>query len=163
MQEQKESAGAKKASISDYFKVIGVKRCFELDLDQLEKKYCQLQTVFHPDAIDKNNLSNVEMDVYLKKISTINKAYHCLKDPISRANHLIELKGFDAKGGVSINYLEQIIDLKEKILEDKVGNEVEVLYNKHFENMKNAFKRDNYEDAHLSFLLLKYILKLKIG
>ena len=68
MQEQKESAGAKKASISDYFKVIGVKRCFELDLDQLEKKYCQLQTVFHPDAIDKNNLSNVEMDVYLKKI-----------------------------------------------------------------------------------------------
>ena len=70
MQEQKENAGAKKASISDYFKVIGVKRCFELDLDQLEKKYCQLQTVFHPDAIDKNNLSNVEMDVYLKKIKS---------------------------------------------------------------------------------------------
>ena len=160
MKKKKEDVDVKKAFITNYFDALKIEKAFKIDLKKLDSNYIALQKVFHPDAIDKNALSNTEIEVYLEKIRLINKAYHFIKDPITRAQHLIELRGFDNQDGVPRDYLEQILDLQEKMRKSSVGEIVENLYKANFKGMEDAFEKDNYEKAQLHFLLLKYILRL---
>lgn len=151
-----------KASIIDYFDVLKMKRQFSIDEGELEANYLKLQQRFHPDNLSGEELSDFEKSILLNKVDMINRAYSCIRNPIERARHLIELKGFDAKNTViSKNYLIEIMKLKEEISDEKSKAIVLSLYDEYFNSMKNALEKNDYETAHLNLLLLKYIERLK--
>ncbi len=78
-------------TVADYFTLLGLPRQFEIDEDQLHRKYLALNRHAHPDyhmaaAEEVRNLS-------LWVSATVNDAYRTLKDPASRAAYLLELLG----------------------------------------------------------------------
>ncbi|MFM8185714.1 MAG: Fe-S protein assembly co-chaperone HscB, partial [Alphaproteobacteria bacterium] len=83
---------------------------FVIDLNILEKNYLELQQKFHPDQ----SLSDLEKSIAL------NESYKILSNPISRAEHLLELKNIfinDDENSLrpSLETLNEVIELQEKI------------------------------------------------
>jgi molecular chaperone HscB len=162
IREKKVGVVVVKASITDFFDVLKIKRQFSIDEDELENNYLKLQQKFHPDNLSKEDLSSFEISLLLKKINMINCAYSCIKNPIERARHLIELHGFETKEtNLSKNYLLEIMKLKEEMNDESSKKKILSLYDEYFNNIKNAFAQDDYSSAQLNLLLLKYIGKLK--
>ena len=75
----------------NYFQLFQVPAQFDLDLTELGTRYLELQRNFHPD----NFASASERDRMLavQQAANINDAYHSLKQPLLRAEHLLALRG----------------------------------------------------------------------
>lgn len=75
----------------NYFQLFQVPAQFDLDLTELGTRYLELQRNFHPD----NFASASERDRLLavQQAANINDAYHSLKQPLLRAEHLLALRG----------------------------------------------------------------------
>lgn len=97
--------------MKNYFGFFGLNEKFEIDECELEAKYFQLQSEFHPDS---SNLGDIE------KSMLANEAYKNLSDDFLRACHLLKIRGIDIlhdEKAVKIKHetLEEIIELQEKI------------------------------------------------
>lgn len=77
----------------NYFELYNLPEQFELDLVKLKQHYQTLQKLTHPDRFA--NASEQQKRMYLTKNSQINDAYSVLKSPISRGEHLLELRGVE--------------------------------------------------------------------
>lgn len=76
---------------ADYFGLLGFTPTFQLDLDALEKSYFAAQNQYHPDRfVGKSD--EERLDAMLRSVD-INRAYRVLKEPLSRAQHLLSLQG----------------------------------------------------------------------
>lgn len=77
----------------NYFELFGIEQQFDVELDAITLQYRELQKQFHPDkfatAADSEKLAVVQ------KSAQINDAYTTLKDPVSRAEYLLKLRGLD--------------------------------------------------------------------
>ncbi|CAN5473607.1 hypothetical protein BH10BAC5_BH10BAC5_12680 [soil metagenome] len=100
-----------------YFEVLGIDKKLDIDTSLLESIYYDLSRKNHPDLF----LSKGE-DEYKKALdesSLINKAYSTLKEPISRANYIIETDSpgiFGEKTNVvHSDLLEDVMEMQEKI------------------------------------------------
>lgn len=75
----------------NYFQLFQVPAQFDLDLTELGTRYLELQRNFHPDnfaaASERDRLLAVQ------QAANINDAYHSLKQPLLRAEHLLALRG----------------------------------------------------------------------
>ena len=79
---------------TDYFALLGVPRRFDLDADELHRKFLALNRHAHPDfhtgdSADVQTLS-------LRVSAAVNDAYRTLGDPARRAAYLLELLGGDS-------------------------------------------------------------------
>jgi molecular chaperone HscB len=76
---------------ADYFEVFGQPRRYELDLAALEEKYLAISRNIHP---DKYAVAGPEMQAFaLRASAAVNQAYDVLRDPIHRAEYLLESAG----------------------------------------------------------------------
>ncbi len=79
-----------------HFELFGLPIQYELDGSLLSSKFRDLQRQFHPDnfamASERDRLLSVQ------KAAQINDAYQALKQPITRAEYILMLNGFDIKG-----------------------------------------------------------------
>lgn len=75
----------------NYFQLFDLPEQFSLDLTELGSRYLALQKRFHPD----NFAASSERDRLLsvQQTANINDAYHSLKQPLLRAEHLLALRG----------------------------------------------------------------------
>lgn len=73
----------------NYFQLFGLTPSFSIDMAQLSAHYRTLQKKFHPD----NFVTASERDkaLSMQKTSQINDAYLTLKQPVTRAEYLLEL------------------------------------------------------------------------
>lgn len=75
----------------NYFQLFQVPAQFELDVTELGTRYLELQRNFHPDkfaaASERDRLLAVQ------QAANINDAYHSLKQPLLRAEHLLAIRG----------------------------------------------------------------------
>lgn len=75
----------------NYFQLFQVPAQFDLDVTELGTRYLELQRNFHPDnfaaASERDRLLAVQ------QAANINDAYHSLKQPLLRAEHLLALRG----------------------------------------------------------------------
>lgn len=62
---------------------------FNLDLSQLTDRYLNLQKSLHPDNFADSTPQ--EQRLSMQKSAEINDAFQCLKDPIRRAEAIIQL------------------------------------------------------------------------
>jgi len=77
--------------MADYFTVLGLKPQFMLNLNTLEERYFEVQREAHPDRqIGKSEADRVTA---IERSMRANDAYETLKNPLTRAEHLLEMQG----------------------------------------------------------------------
>ena len=78
---------------ADHFARLGLERSFDIDADELQKRYFALQAKLHPDRFA--NRSARERAASLAQTTTLNEAYHALRRPLERAAYLLKLAGLE--------------------------------------------------------------------
>jgi len=78
-------------AVLNYFQILGLEPSFDLDVKTLEKSYFDLQRAAHPDR--QLGKSEQERIVAIERSMDANEAYEALKNPLTRAEHLLSLKG----------------------------------------------------------------------
>jgi molecular chaperone HscB len=74
----------------DYFTCLGFPRRLTIDQSALETKFYELSRAFHPDFYQ--NKSAAEQAISLDNSALLNTAYRTLRDPIQRAEYLLDLE-----------------------------------------------------------------------
>ncbi|MFD1801885.1 co-chaperone HscB [Mixta tenebrionis] len=77
----------------DYFTLFGLPQSFDIDAAQLTARFQELQRQFHPDRFALQ--PEPERLCALQQAATINQGYQALRQPLSRAEYLLTLHGFD--------------------------------------------------------------------
>lgn len=78
----------------NFFEIFSLPVGWEVDFQQLDIKFRALQKALHPDRYaDK---SDFEKRLAVQTAATINQAYETIKNPLSRAQYLLELEDLDA-------------------------------------------------------------------
>ena len=76
---------------TDHFSLFGLAPGFNIDVDELERRYFRLQRRFHPDRFATKSAR--EQTFSLHHATNINHAYEVLKEPLSRAKCLLVMRG----------------------------------------------------------------------
>jgi molecular chaperone HscB len=143
---------------------------FNLDDENLENQYLQLQKKFHPDNLinqDKESQERAALDSI-----TINEAYKVLKNPVSRAIYLLKLKGINidednCEVKPDQETLMLILELKEKLFAS--NDEQEALKIKDYATSEikkiiaevaEIFKNQDYKTAAQKLIKVKYLDKI---
>jgi len=102
----------------DYFTCLGLPRLLAIDADTLEAKFYELSRTFHPDFFQ--NKTETEQTISLRNSALLNTAYRTLKDPIRRAEYLVQLEAGAAKDirtSPPAELFEEILALQEDLEE----------------------------------------------
>jgi len=100
----------------DYFTCLGLPRLLDIDLGVLEAKFYELSRTFHPDFFQ--NKTDAEQAISLGNSALLNTAYRTLKDPIRRAEYLVQLEAGAAKDirtSPPAELFEEILALQEDL------------------------------------------------
>src|SRR5687767_3337455 len=114
------SAGAAKALTSpssSHFELFGLPPVFSLDLEMLEKAYRDIQAQVHPDRFA--HAGDAERRASLQWTTRVNEAFQILRNPVTRARHLLELHGvdvaFETNTAMPPEFLMQQMELRESL------------------------------------------------
>ena len=102
----------------DYFTCMGFPRRLTIDQHQLETKFYELSRAFHPDFYQ--NKSTAEQTISLDNSALLNTAYRTLRDPIERAEYLLDLEAGSVKqirNSPPADLFEEILELQDTLNE----------------------------------------------
>lgn len=149
----------------NYFELFALPLQFSIDNQLLEQRFRELQRRFHPD-----NFANADVRERLlsvQKAAQINQAYQMLKDPISRAEHLLDEQTRDEREQGTSNF--QLID-GQQTLQDSVflmeqmtlREELDVINNMVDHPSKHTFAIEQLDDfdTKINSLYQKQIAEL---
>ena len=118
------NAVAGKVLTSNHFELFGLEPVFALDADSLERAYRDIQSKVHPDRFA--HAGDAERRASLQWTTRVNEAFQILKTPVSRARHLLELRGvdvaFETNSAMPTDFLMQQMELRES-LEQAISRE----------------------------------------
>jgi molecular chaperone HscB len=107
------------AATRNYFELFQLPAVFQLDLDQLDRHYREIQARVHPDKAA--HLSDSEKRVFLQWATLANEAYRTLKLPLERARYLLRIHGVDTREedntAMPAEFLLEQIEWREKLQE----------------------------------------------
>ncbi|MFC4157839.1 Fe-S protein assembly co-chaperone HscB [Chitinimonas lacunae] len=113
----------------DHFALFGLPRQFRLDPAELERRYRELQSRFHPDRVAA--LGDAEKRHHLQAATRINEAYQALKRPLARARYLLQLGGVDTgeetNTAMPADFLMAQMEWREQIAEARASRHVGAL------------------------------------
>ncbi|KAM5194838.1 iron-sulfur cluster co-chaperone protein HscB [Mantella aurantiaca] len=149
----------------DYFQILHCDRTFDVNIQELQKKYRNLQRSLHPDYFSQK--SQYERDISDQQSSLVNKAYNTLLSPLSRGLYLLGLHGITFKEGteegVDSPFLYDILEVNEQLNEantdaeiEEIGNIVQEKCQILTENIQEAFQKDDLEGAKMFLVKMKY-------
>jgi molecular chaperone HscB len=102
--------------MSDYFDRLGLPRRFFLDPADLERAYVARSRAVHPDYHLAG--SSGDLSASLELSAAVNEAYNVLRDPFSRAEHLLALAGGPSASEqkqMPPAFLAEILDAREEV------------------------------------------------
>ncbi|KAJ8679275.1 hypothetical protein QAD02_015062 [Eretmocerus hayati] len=102
----------------NYFDLIGVEKDFNVSIEDVQKKYRQLQSLLHPDKFGQK--SDKEKDISESLSSLINKAYTTLMHPLDRGLYMLELENVsipEETTNLDPEFLMEIMEKNEEIQE----------------------------------------------
>jgi molecular chaperone HscB len=108
---------------SDYFTCFGLPRLLTIDAQALETKFYELSRTFHPDFFQRK--TDAEQTISLENSALLNTAYRTLKDPIRRAEYLVQLEAGSAKDirtSPPADLFEEILELQEDLDEFRTAS-----------------------------------------
>lgn len=80
----------------NYFELFGLSASFDVNQQQLNERYRDLQRTIHPDRFAKS--SDRERRLSVQYTAQINEAYRVLKSPLDRGRYLLTLNGIEFDG-----------------------------------------------------------------
>ena len=111
------AAAARASTSSSHFELFGLPAVFSIDLARLEKTYREVQSRVHPDRFA--HAGDAERRASLQWTTRVNEAFQVLRNPVSRARHLLELHGvdvaFETNTAMPQQFLMQQMELREAI------------------------------------------------
>ncbi|KAG8455776.1 hypothetical protein GDO86_001824 [Hymenochirus boettgeri] len=111
----------------DFFQILDCEKSFNVDTQELQRKYRNLQRLLHPDYFSQK--SEHERSVSEKQSTLVNKAYNTLLSPLSRGIYLLSLCGITLKEGaddeVETQFLFEILELNEQLNDADTNAEIE--------------------------------------
>lgn len=78
---------------ANHFEVFELPVSFDIDTDTLAQRYRDLQRIVHPDKYA--NAPDRDRRLAMQKATQINEAFQTLKNPLTRAQYLLQLQGID--------------------------------------------------------------------
>jgi len=112
---------------SNFFELFELPVSYDVDLNQIQQHYMALQKQVHPDKFASG--SDQEKRLSMQQTSWINEAQATLKDPVLRANYLLQLKGADNDQGsettMDAAFLMQQLEMRERL--ENIKNETDPL------------------------------------
>ena len=129
----------------DYFTCLGLPRRLVIDQRLLESKFYELSRAFHPDFYQ--NKSADERTISLGNSALLNSAYRTLRDPIERAEYLLDLEAGSVK---AIRYspppdlFEEILELQDTLSEFRAagrGSETESTLRAKLQSERNRLEQ----------------------
>ncbi len=106
-----------------YFTCFGLPRRLAIDPQILETKFYELSRAFHPDFYQ--NKSDEERTISLGNSAMLNTAYRTLRDPIQRAEYLLDLEAGSVKNirtTPPADLFEEILELQETLDEFRASD-----------------------------------------
>jgi len=104
---------------NNYFELFGLPGQFHIDLSELSERYRDLQKVVHPDRYA--SASDQEKRMAMQGATLVNEAYQSLKDPLKRAQYMLQIRGVNADGENLTTsdtvFLMQQLELREALAE----------------------------------------------
>ena len=101
----------------NFFSLFDVPHDFQLDQAALKQRYQALIATVHPDRFA--HLSDSEQSMAVMKSAQLNDAFTALSNPITRAEHLLELAGLgqhdESKTVSDIEFLMLQMELREQL------------------------------------------------
>ncbi|KAG2215038.1 hypothetical protein INT46_008272 [Mucor plumbeus] len=142
---------------------------FNIDLKAMRRRFLLLQQKAHPDSYSQ--APKRELDYAHLQSSVINKAYHTLKDPLSRAQYLLKQKGIQINEGDSLSdpeLLMEVMEFREELEEVTSEAELKPLkerndekYSETVHNLQLAFDKNDYNLAKDLAIELQYLNSIK--
>lgn len=159
---------------TNYFELFEIPVSYDVDLDQMQHRYRDLQKIVHPDKYA--NASSQERRISMQQTSFINQALHTLKHPLERAMYLLQLKGVDSTMGNSTTmdaaFLMGQMEMREKLESVREHNDplaeldtMSAEIKAGLDNMADQFKRTyaagELDDATEAVRKLQFLYKAK--
>ena len=111
----------------NYFQLFALESQFEIDLANLSTIYQTLQKKVHPDRFA--HASSQDKMLAVKKSTLINDAYQTLKNPLKRAQYLLELRGINMPSEQTsfgdVSFLMRQMELREMLDDVKQADDVD--------------------------------------
>lgn len=154
--------------MTSYFELLGIRPRFDIDLKALEQAYFTAQRATHPDRfIGKGE---AERMAAITRSQQVNDAYETLKNPLTRAEHLLEMQGIVALSDdapVPAEILAEMMDLRERIFDSgddgaelsRIVGEIRAAAAENERAMRAAFEAADYARATHETLRLQYLGK----
>ncbi|SCA58074.1 Co-chaperone protein HscB homolog [Candidatus Terasakiella magnetica] len=153
----------------DHFARLGLHKDYAIDVDALELTYFELQRHLHPDRFA--NKTAQEKSLSQQQAVSLNEAFETLKDPLLRADYLLQVSGVD---GISHDHtvndpilLMEAMETREALMEAEDVAIVNKLSDKARRDVRDcvkliaaAFEATNLDEARKLALRLKYLTKL---
>ncbi len=102
---------------SNFFELFELPVSYDVELNQVQKKYMDLQKQVHPDKFA--NASDQEKRLSMQQTSWLNEAQATLKDPVLRAIYLLKLNGTDInlenETTMDAAFLMQQLEMRERL------------------------------------------------
>ena len=110
----------------DFFALFGLPRRYAIDEPALEAAWHELQSQVHPDR--HAHLSDVEKRLSMQWATRVNEGFRTLRQPLGRAQYLLELAGVDAgletNTAMSPEFLMEQMEWREAVEEAREAAEV---------------------------------------
>jgi molecular chaperone HscB len=103
--------------VQNHFDLFGLPPGYAIDGEALERSYREIQSRVHPDRFA--HAGDAERRASLQWTTRVNEAFRTLKNPVSRARHLLELNGvdvaFETNTAMPPEFLMQQMELREAL------------------------------------------------
>ena len=130
---------------ADHFALFQQPRTFRQDCLLLDKRYRDVQAQVHPDKFI--NSGHSERRLSLQWATHVNEAYQTLKKPLSRAQYLLGLVGYDVaaenNNAMPPEFLMEQMEWREAVLEARTAadqDELEVLHRRVKQTMNQRYE-----------------------
>jgi molecular chaperone HscB len=158
----------------NYFELFEIPVSYDVDVNQLQHRYRDLQKAVHPDKYA--NASSQERRLSMQQTSFINQALHTLKHPVERAVYLLQLKGvdftMDNETTMDAAFLMEQMEMRESLESirehsdplaelDKMQADIKSKMTAMADKFKQAYQSDDLEDAREVVRKLQFLNKAK--
>ncbi len=162
----------------NYFELFGLEAEFSLDLNELSSAYQALQKTVHPDRFAHS--SSQEQLLSVQKSAEINDAFNLLKQPITRGEYILKLRGTELASEQQtlqdVDFLMEQMELHEMLGDIKHASDVDAalfaaqetldVQSQHlWQQFEQLLTDDNQQNNHKAAELLrklKFYKKLQI-
>jgi molecular chaperone HscB len=154
----------------DHFTRLGIDRDFQVDSDDLDRRYFGFQRNLHPDRFARRSAK--ERAIAESQSASLNQAYETLKEPLTRAAYLLELSGIRSPAAHAATVddeelLTEAMENREALMEAETVEAVDALTAKALasslhclNDLGKAFRDNDLELANLLTTRLRYWRKL---